>query len=72
MAQHWVPQHILRGFSNDGKTVWQYDKMGKIPPTKVGIKGAFARNDAFDTHVERLMATIENAAKPAKIGRAHV
>ena len=65
MALHWVPQHILRGFSNDGKTVWQYDKTGEIPPTKVGIKGAFARNDAFDTPVERLMATIENAAKPA-------
>ena len=65
MALHWVPKHILQGFSNDGKTVWQYDKTGEIPPTKVGIKGAFAGNDAFDTPVERLMTTIENVAQPA-------
>ena len=65
MAQHWVPQHILRGFSTDGKTVWQYDKTGEIPPTRVGIKGAFGRNDAFDAPVEQLMSTIENAAYPA-------
>ena len=65
MAQHWVPQYVLRGFSADGKTIWQYDKTGRLPPTKVGIKGACGRNDAFSAPVERLLSTIETATNPA-------
>lgn len=65
MAQHWVPQYILRGFSADGRSICQYDKAGELRPTIVAIKGACARNDAFSTPVERLLATIENAANPA-------
>lgn len=65
MAQHWVPQYVLQGFSADGKTICQYDKTGKIVAAKVGIKGACGRNDAFSMPVERLLATIENAANPA-------
>ena len=65
MAQHWVPQYVLQGFSVDGKTICQYDKMGKIAAAKVGVKGACGRNDAFSPPVERLLSTIENAANPA-------
>ena len=65
MAQHWVPQYVLRGFSADGKGICQYDKAGKMPPKMVAIKGACGRNDAFSAPVERLLATIENAANPA-------
>ena len=65
MAQHWVPQYVLRGFSADGKTICQYDKMGEIAAAKVGLKGACGRNDAFLPPVERLLSTIENAANPA-------
>ena len=65
MAQHWVPQYVLRGFSTDGKTIYQYDKTGEIAVTRVGIKGACGRNDAFSEPVERLMSTVENAANPA-------
>lgn len=65
MAQHWVPQHILRGFSADGKVICQYDKTGEIPAKKVAIRGACGRNDAFSEPVERLLATIEGAANPA-------
>ena len=63
--QHWVPQYVLRGFSSDGKTICQYDKTGQIGATKVGVKGACGRNDAFSEPVERLLSTIENAANPA-------
>ena len=65
MAQHWVPQYVLRGFSVDDKTIWQYDKTGQTAATKVGIRGACGRNDAFSPQVERLLSTIENAANPA-------
>ena len=65
MAQHWVPQYVLRGFSADDKTIWQYDKTGQMAATKVGIRGACGRNDAFSPQVERLLSTIENAANPA-------
>ena len=65
MAQHWVPQHILRGFSADGKMICQYDKTGEVPAKKVAIRGACGRNDAFSEPVERLLATIEGAANPA-------
>ena len=65
MAQHWVPQHVLRGFSADGKTVWQYDKTGSVLPVKVGIKNACARNDAFAEPVEQLMSTIEHRGSSA-------
>lgn len=64
MAQHWVPQHVLRGFSNDGLRICPYDKTGKIAAMMVGIKGACGRNDAFSEEVERLLTTIENAANP--------
>ena len=65
MAQQWVPQYVLQGFSADGKTIWQYDKTGELAATRVGIKGACGRNDALSVLVERLLATIESAANPA-------
>ena len=65
MAQHWVPQYVLRGVSPDGIHVCQYDKTGKIAPKMVPVKVACGRKDAFSAPVERLLATIENAANPA-------
>lgn len=65
MAQHLVPQHVLRGVSADGKTICQYDKTNQLDPMMVGIKGACGRNDAFSLEVERLLSTIESAANPA-------
>ena len=65
MAKHWVPQHVLRGFSADGVHIWQYDKKGETGPKKVPIKVACGRRDAFAAPVERLLSTIEIAANPA-------
>lgn len=65
MAQHWVPQYVLRGFSVDDVHIWQYDKTGKLAPKMVPVKAACGRKDAFSARVETLLSTIESAANPA-------
>ena len=40
MAKHWVPQHILQGFSTDGIHICQHDKKGEVGSKMVPIKVA--------------------------------
>lgn len=65
MGKHWVPQHLLRGFSPDGSNVWMYDKRGVGSATLVAISKAAQSPKAYDAAVERLMESIETAASRA-------
>ena len=61
---HWVPQHILRKFSEDGGRVWQYDKTGRIRPRLASIKSAASSKSSFTKEVEHLLWGIETASQP--------
>ena len=65
MGQHIVPRHLLRRISQDGRTIWQYDKRAATgAPKRLPITQVSQTKKFFSEDIEKLLSTIEGAASP--------